>query len=142
MATRHIRPYPIKLNPDQQDKMTDQELEAGLAPVYLNPALVASLLLMGYQDLGEGQIGHFVGLGPTQQVGQVLGDVGAADVAILRAICSMEVIKTPPAPTGVPRHSHSAGRCPLWGATADSRVDRRTARGRRHRPRMLISMQN
>ncbi len=93
MATRHIRPYPIKLNPDQQDKMTDQELEAGLAPVYLNPALVASLLLMGYQGLGEGQIGHFVGLGPTQQVGQVLGDVGAADVAILRAICSMEVIR-------------------------------------------------
>ena len=27
MATRHIRPYPIKLNPDQQGQMTDQELK-------------------------------------------------------------------------------------------------------------------
>ncbi len=89
--------------------------EGGLAPVHVDPPPVAPLQFFGHQRLGEGQVGDLVGLGLAQQVGQALGDVVAADAAILTGDLLNGGHGAPPVPMGAPRHSRSAGRCARWG---------------------------
>ena len=82
--------------------------EARLAPVHLDPPLVAPLLFMGHQGLGEGQVGDLIGLGLAQQVGQPLGDVVAADAAVLMGNLLNGGHDPPPGQRPSPCHSPPA----------------------------------